>query len=162
MAITSSSMRGGGNAGVVVAARTFLAAVDLRTFGTADDERKFLAALDLTTNDLVAALPRGCRHWGLARKGLNIFLRECLYTVYLREKFDLGKAAAAFEIPLDSFTGKGLRIRTKDLPVWKTVKGVNPALNRQFQDAAREQARLRNVARVHLDAVWWGERPDAS
>jgi len=153
-------MRGGGNAGVVMAARSFLAEVDLHMFGTADPHR-FLAALDRTTTDLMAAMPRGSRHWGLARKGLNIFLRECLYTVYLRDRFGLGKAEAAFEIPLDSFTGKALRIRTKDLPTWKTVKGVDAALNRRFQDAAKQQGLVRKVARVHLDAVWWGERPDA-
>jgi hypothetical protein len=161
VAITSSSMRGGGNTGVVKAARTFLATVDLRTFGTADG-RKFLASLDQTTNNLVAALPRASRHWGLARKGLNIFLRECLYTVYLRDRFGLGKAESWFEIPLDSFTGKALRVLNADLPTWKTVKGVDPLLNREFQDAARRQARDRKVARVHLDAVWWGKRPDAS
>ena len=71
-------MRGAGNTGVVTAARTHLGRLDLRPFGTRDDDR-FRVALNSATTRLRAALPEEARCWGLARKGLNIFLRDCLY-----------------------------------------------------------------------------------
>ena len=90
VAIGSSSMRGAGNTGVVTAARTHLGRLDLRPFGTRHDDR-FRAELNSATTRLRAVLPEDARHWGLARKGLNIFLRNCLYTVYLRERYRLDR-----------------------------------------------------------------------
>ena len=78
-AISSSSMRGAGNTGVVTAARTHLGRLDLCPFGTRDDAR-FRAELNSATTRLRAVLPEDARCWGLARKALNIFLRKCLYT----------------------------------------------------------------------------------
>ena len=34
-------------------------------------------------------LPKKSRRWGRARKGLNIFLRDCLYTVHIRKAYRL-------------------------------------------------------------------------
>ena len=106
-AIGASSMRGAGSKGVVEAVRGSLINVSLRDFGTSD-EATFRPALDDAMNTIIRALPKRARHWGLARKGLNIFLRDCLYTVYLREPFSLDRAEYLFEVPLDSITGKRL------------------------------------------------------
>ena len=106
-AITSYSMRGAGSAGVVKSAREFLADLPLGQFGTASS-RKFLSHLDRTTHELTRALPKGAQRWGLARKGLNIFLRGCLYTTYLRGEYALALADDYFEVPLDSITGQRL------------------------------------------------------
>ena len=113
-----SSMRGAGSKGVVDAGRPFLGALDLRRFATSN-EKQFGVELDRATDGLMRAFPRSARHWGLARKGLNIFLRECLYTVYLREAYNLGVAESLFEVPLDSLTGKALHEASpKTLPRW--------------------------------------------
>lgn len=106
-ALGPSSMRGSGHAGVVDAGRPFLAALDLRRFATSN-ERRFQRELDRQTDLLLHVFPRPARHWGLARKGLNIFLRDCLYTVYLRDAFRLALAESLFEIPLDSVTGRAI------------------------------------------------------
>jgi hypothetical protein len=102
-AIGSSSMRGACSAGVVRSARAFLGEMPLRPFGTSNASR-FLSRLDSATHDLQRVLPKGAQRWGLARKGLNIFLRDCLYTSYLRDEYDLALAEHFFEVPLDSIT----------------------------------------------------------
>src|SRR5262245_8988060 len=76
-----SSMRGRGNRGGVEMGRAFLCSLELRRFGT-PNLRRFNDELERATDGLMRSFPRSAQHWGLARKGLNIFLRECLYTVY--------------------------------------------------------------------------------
>lgn len=159
-ALGPSSMRGAGSKGVVGAGRAFLADVDLGRFGTSRRKR-FFAVLDEDTDGLRRSFPRGARHWGLARKGLNIFLRECLYTVYLRHAYSLYLAERYFEVPLDSLTGTELyRAADGALPRWKTVRGLTPQLSEAYQKAASAEARKRGMARIHLDAVWWGLRDE--
>jgi hypothetical protein len=157
-AIGPSSMRGAGSSGVVAAGRPHLCELQLTQFATAD-ARRFRRALDRATLGLMESFPRQARHWGLARKGLNLFLRDCLYTVYLRDAYGLGIAEAFFEIPLDSFTGRELSVQSDGvLPRWKTVRGLDPALSDRFQQVGAQLARERGITRVHLDAFWWGQR----
>lgn len=157
-AITSYSMRGAGSAGVVESAREFLAVLPLEQFGTSS-KSKFLSGLDHTTLELTRALPKGAQRWGLARKGLNIFLRGCLYTTYLRDAFNLAAAEEYFEVPLDSITGDRLVKESRGaLTPWKTVRGLRPRASAEYQAVAATLAVERGFARVHLDAVWWGER----
>lgn len=158
VALTASSMRGSGSKGVIAAGRQFLGALDLKPFGT-NQESRFCTALDAATVSLTCALPRKAQHWGLARKGLNIFLRECLYTVYLRHHYNLGASERWFELPLDSYTGKALCAEHAGLPPWRTVRGLDKALSEAFQNAATISGRQRGIDRVHLDAIWWGQRP---
>src|SRR5262249_47184715 len=82
VSIGASTARGRGNKGAVMAARSFLCTLNLREFGITKAST-FAARLNRTTWRLAAALPRRCQRWGLARKFLNIFLRDCLYTKYL-------------------------------------------------------------------------------
>lgn len=153
-------MRGAGSSGVVAAARGYLKGLPLRDFGTAD-AKGFRDSLDSATNELKLALPKESRHWGLARKGLNIFLRDCLYTVYLREAFSLQLAESFFEVPLDSISGKSLFEQSCGrLPRWKTVRGLTPSLSEKYQIEASRLVSVSKLPRVHLDAIWWGERPD--
>jgi len=143
-----------------MAARAYLLRLPLKDFGT-PDANAFRAALDRATNELNVALPKKGRHWGLARKGLNIFLRDCLYTVYLREAFSLQLAEEFFEVPLDSISGKSLFEQSSGrLPRWKTVWGLTQSLSDQYQMEASRLAAAKKTPRVHLDAIWWGERPD--
>ena len=109
---------------------------------------------------MLKKLPKGARHWGRARKGLNIFLRGALYTCYLRDEYRLELAESFFEMPLDSITGEKLFEEAGDrsLPAWATVSGLNPITSAAYQRAATKVAAKFGLARVHLDAIWWGRR----
>jgi hypothetical protein len=158
VAVGPSALRGAGHKGALDAARQFLGDVDLRPFGTSD-QLQFMIHLDEATLDLKRSLPKGARHWGLARKALNLYLRDSLYTVYPREAYGLAKAEELFEVPLDSITGTRLsELADGRLPRWKTIKGLDPDLSAEFQQFAAEYAAANKIARVHLDAFWWGGR----
>ncbi len=168
IAIGASTVRGRGNTGTVAVCRSFLRALDLTPFGTSD-AAEFSVALDRSTGALQAVLPRNARHWGIARKALNIFLRDALYTTYLDESFNLRQAEAFFEIPLDSITAKELKraAGTGALPPWPGVKHLTPSVSTQFQQAALQEAKRQRFARIHLDALWWsvgrdGEAPESA
>jgi hypothetical protein len=135
--------------------------MNLTPFGTSDPAQ-FQKLLDDQTAALRAALPVRARHWGIARKCLNIYVRDCFYTTYLREKFELGNAEYLFEIPLDSITAKWLihDSRRGTLPPWGKVKDVTPKTNAEFQEAALPLAKEKDIARVHLDAFWWSVSRD--
>jgi len=154
----AAGTRSAGAKGAVRAGRAFLCEIDLRTFRTPNAAR-FLAALDETTEGLRLAFPEEARHWGLARKGLNIFLRDCLSNVYLREAYTLQGAEPLYEVPLDSITGHALYdLSDGTLPRWGTVKDLTPEESEAYQDVAAQVAESRGIARVHLDAIWWEQR----
>ncbi len=113
--------------------------------------------MDDHTERLQGSLPAPARHWGIARKALNIFLRDALYTTYLNERFGLRQAEPFFEVPLDMLTATEIKRASgrASLPAWPGVKHILPSLSQQFQRAADAQTKRRGVARVHLDAVWW-------
>lgn len=153
-------MRNAGSKGVVEAVRAGLLRVSLENFGTSY-AAAFRDALNSATDQITRGLPRNARHWGFARKGINIFLRDCLYTVYLREAYSLHLSERFYEVPLDSITGKQLAARSDGrLPRWHSVRAMNRALSDKYQNEAARLADLENIARVHLDAVWWGERAE--
>jgi hypothetical protein len=89
---------------------------------------------------------------------LNIFLRDSLYTSYLAKEHGLAAAARFLEIPLDSITAKRIRSAVPELPRWPGVKYLDPHMSAAYQAAALLIARQHGVARVHLDAYWWGAR----
>lgn len=161
IAVGASTVRGPGNSGVVLASRKHLLGLDLALFGQVD-RAKFSRNLDTTTAALRESLPIGARHWGLARKVLNIFLRDCLYTTYLAEAYDLRKNEAYFELPLDSITARQLKRATGrgQLPPWPGVRHLTEPLSAKFQKAATTEAASRGISRVHLDAVWWSKSRD--
>jgi hypothetical protein len=162
VAVSASSVRGAGGKGVVHAARNFLRQLDLSRFSV-DDGAAFAAELDRATNELRSALPRGAQHWGVARKVLNIFLRDCFYTSYLVSKLRLDRSEPHMEVPLDSITAKQLKstIGRGALPPWCGVKHVTPEINARFQAAAVTEAAKQKTERLHLDAVWWSVGRDA-
>jgi len=154
--IGPSTVRGQGPPGVAAAARAFLAALGLEPFGTSD-ARKFSGELDRQTSRLMNALPSGAQTWGLARKCLNLMLREALYNVYLREEYGLDRAEAFYEIPLDSLVAEGLRSRRpRSLPTWPGVRHLDPDMSAKYQAAAASVAAAEGIVRVHLDAIIWG------
>ncbi|HYV24391.1 MAG TPA: hypothetical protein VE969_04070 [Pyrinomonadaceae bacterium] len=156
VAVSASSVRGAGGKGVVRAARDFLRQLDLSRFAVRDPNA-FSNELDRATKELRSALPRGAQHWGVARKVLNIFLRDCCYTSYLASRFRLDGAAPLMELPLDSITAKKLKstVGRGGLPPWSGVKHVTPELNARFQTVAATEAAKHKTDRFHLDAIWW-------
>lgn len=161
ISVGASTVRGRGNAGVVAASRRCLRQLDLGMFGQPTKVR-FVRNLNATTITLRDSLPRGARHWGLARKVLNIFLRDCLYTTYLDERFGLRRNEAYFELPLDSITAVHLKRAAGrgKLPAWPGVKHLTAPLSVTFQDAAAAEAAKRGIPRIHLDAIWWSVSRD--
>jgi hypothetical protein len=131
--------------------------VKLARFATRDHSA-FERALDRHTRRLMVALPQGSATWGLARKLLNIFLRDSLYTDYLSKAYSLTTAEGLFEIPLDSITAKRIRKAAPKLPRWRGVRYLDPQVSAAYQAAALLVAKRKCMSRVHLDAYWWGAR----
>jgi hypothetical protein len=163
VAIGASTARGRGSKGAVRAARRFLARLRLAGFGVRNRPR-FETRLNRATTRLVAALPRRARRWGLARKFLNIFLRDCLYTKYLADANGLDRVEELLELPLDSITAKELRKAAGrgQLPRWPGVRKLTKGTSARYQAVALEEAQKEKIARVHLDAKYWAASRDAA
>jgi hypothetical protein len=157
VAVSASATRGQGAGGVVESARDFLSTLKLAQFQT-KDQRTFARRLNAVTKRLVARLPKRATSWGLARKLLNIFLRNSLYTTYLAREYGLATSERFLEIPLDSITARRIRQKAPALPRWLGVKHLDPDRSTAYQAAALAIAGRKGVARVHLDTFWWGAR----
>ena len=156
--VTSSAMRGRGTEGSVECARKFLTSIQLKPFAVSNPSL-FAGRLNEATDSLLAAMPPSGSNWGRARKILNIFLRNALYSTHLSHRFDLARAEPLFELPLDSFTSARLLQADSSLPRWPGVASLTPEESDRFQASALQAARDWGVAsRVHLDAYWWGVR----
>jgi len=157
VAVGASATRGQGGPGIAPKARRFFLHLNLARFGT-PTQRTFTRSLDASTKRLIAVLPKPSATWGLARKLLNIFLRDSLYTGYLSRAYRLSAAERLLEIPLDSITAKHIRKHVPELPRWRGVRHLDPHTSAAYQAAALLIAERKGVARVHLDAYWWGVR----
>jgi hypothetical protein len=117
----------------------------------------YAQTLDDLTEKLRQAMPKGARHWGVARKCLNLFFRDALYNFYLRQEYDLARLEKYLEIPLDSYVGRALRREQEGshLPQWRTVIGLTKEESAKFQVVAMEVAKRHRTERVHLDMVYW-------
>jgi hypothetical protein len=102
--------------------------------------------------------------WGLARKVLNIFLRDCYYNGLLMNTYKLKSAERFFEVPLDSVVAKALKAGQPRgaLPPWRGVKHLSPEDSARFQEAALALCRSWNIARVHLHTFLWVRGADRS
>lgn len=155
IAIGPSTVRGQGSDGVVSAARAFLETLNLAKFAT-DRPDRYRAALDRATTALQAQLPGPAASFGLARKCLNIFLRDALYNHYLRAAFGLEVAEPLLELPLDSFVAKNLHETSpNDCPRWTTIRGLSEADSDLYQRVASRVAARQGMMRVHLDLYLW-------
>lgn len=155
VAIGPSTVRGQRVPGVVDSAREFLASLSLDRFATANAQ-VFREQLDEVTEELRVALPKGARWWGLARKCLNIFLRDAFYNHYLRQAVKIDRAEKFYEVPLDRIVAKALRKKSEvRLPKWPGVKHLTPDVSDEYQQAAAALARKMEIDRVHLDTYLW-------
>ena len=147
-----------GPAGTIAKARTFLQQITLNDF-VVNDEGVFRAQLDGTTLEMTR---RTGVAWGAARKFLNIFLRDALYNRWICAEFNLVVIERWLELPLDSHTEKGLRQAmmehpeiAQQLPRWPRVVNLTPELSNQYQRLASDVAARKQLARVHLDILYW-------
>lgn len=154
VAIGTSTVRGQRAKGVAAAAREFLTKVPLKRFGTSRVQA-FHTELDKATADLERAFPKNARSWGLARKCMNIFLRDCFYNFYLHKHFDLDRSKDFHEIPLDKKVAEALREKAFGLPRWRGVKYLTRNVSDAYQRAAGQLAKEWDIERVHLDTFLW-------
>jgi hypothetical protein len=162
VAISPSAVRRQGAGGVVACATEFLAVLPLRPFGVNIDT-SFRKALDEATEGLKVCLPEPARTWGLARKCVNIFLRDAFYNLYLSNEYQLAKTAPYYEIPLDSVVSNALRKHAppRSLPTWLGVKHLSPETSNIYQTFALELSYTWKIDRVFLDTYLWVENRDA-
>lgn len=154
-----STVRGQRTPGLVTKLRELLSEVDLAGL-EAVEPQDFPNFLKSETKRIEQHMPAAARHWGIARKVLNIFLRAATYNHYLRRRFKLDRFEDLLELPMDSLTAKGLKSRSpaRSLPRWRGVKYLTPTDNQHFQARARQIAMERKTACVHLDIYLWLER----
>ena len=156
LAIGPSTLRNQGAPGAVASGREFLKKLDLGQFKV-DSAVAFKALLNEKTENLRIAFPMGAQSWGAARKALNIFLRDILYNHYLREEHAFLKLEPWLEVPLDSQVAAGLSDEPegKQLRRWQGVKHLTSDVSENYQNVAERVARRNQVARVHLDVIYW-------
>ena len=160
IATVPSVARNQGAPGVLGSARHYLETVDCGRLATSSGQN-YLAALDAVTDELMAVLPKGGRSWGIARKIVNIFIREALYNTYLTNHHRLGTSERFMEVPLDSFSARGIKSHCpRRLPVWPGIKGLQRSLSDLLQQHAAEIGEVKEIARIHLDALWWSVREE--
>lgn len=137
--------------------KRFLASVDLNRFRV-NSQARFDRTLSSVTQAFVRALPPKARHWGMARKVLNIFLRDAAWNRHTCRRFGLRRVERWMEVPLDSHVGSQLRESRygEHLPKWKTVKRLTPEQSAAFQTVAATVARSKGILRVDLDVYYWG------
>lgn len=159
--IGPSTVRGRGRSGVAERARSFLASLRLGRFA-AKSESAFRRELDLQTEALRRALPRGAQSFGLARKCLNIFLRDCVDHHRTREHHRLARIEPWLEVPLDGLVAAAIARQPEGsiLPRWRTIQSLTPETSALYQRAAAAHARTRGVTRIFLDVLFWHGRED--
>jgi hypothetical protein len=156
LAIGASTVRNQGAVGVVRAARRTLRRLDLASYRISGVSR-FGDLLDRDTEKIRRALPMGARHWGTARKCLNIFLRDILYNHFLSNHFGFSRFEPLLEVPLDGHVAQGLfnDKGADSLPRWRTIKSLTPELSEKFQSVAASVAKRKQTHPVHLDLIYW-------
>jgi len=157
LAINGASMRNQGAPGVVASGRRFLANLPIGRLVERCDAESYRLVLDSVTRELRVALPEGAQNWGTARKGVNIFIRDLLYTTDLANHHVLHRIRDWLEIPLDSQVAKCLK---KDplgslLPKWPGAKHLEPKESDHYQEVALGIANRDGIARVDLDLWYW-------
>ena len=156
LAVGASALRNQGAEGVVKTAREFFKDIKLQYF-VIQNGIKFQMRLDLVTHRLLKKFPKKARNWGAARKAINLFLRDVLYNTYLNKHNSFQKVEKYFEVPLDSYTIKGIKADSKNslIPKWSGIKYLKSEDSKIFQNIAKDIAKRKGIARVHLDLMYW-------
>lgn len=158
-AIPANAIRNPGAPGVLGAVRGFLRRLSLARFCSRSRAR-FEAHLDAAMERLRRRLPTEAHNWGVARKALNLFLRDCAYDHHLRARYGLATIEPWLEVPLDSYMAKKLRKsqRGKGLERWPFLRHLDRTVSARYQKVAQQVANRKGICRVHLDLYWWRTR----
>jgi len=116
--------------------------------------------LDEWTHELKGKFPKDGQYWGVARKCLNIFMRDASYNVHLCELYPrLKLLEQVFEVPLDSYTANGLLKEDGathfGLGRWDAIIRLTPDEHQKFQRWALLVAKRKRILRVHLDLFYF-------
>jgi len=155
--IPSSALRGQ-KKGTIGEAREFCASIDLSELSSLDEEEEFRAKLDEMTRALLKKMGLTDKGWGVARKGINLFLRNALYNHYLREEYNLSRVERCFESPIDGVVAGVLREKCEEceLPRWPYLKNLSKEVHEEYQRCIRTIAKdSEDMLPVHVDAYLW-------
>jgi hypothetical protein len=156
LAVGPSTVRNAGARGVVRAASEALTSVNLKRFNV-NSRQTFLRILNRETKKVRSQLPKGAQHWGVARKVLNIFLRDVVYHRHLCEHYSLRRIEKWLELPLDAQVAAGITAAAPEpsLPRWHSIKGLTPDDSQKYQDASIQIAKGKGVLPIHMEYEWW-------
>ena len=156
-----ATVRNMGKKGLAKKARELLCKTKIEKFRV-NNKKEFNKALNRETGRIKRGLVKGEyiveeNAWGVSRKILNIYLRGLMYNRYTCNHYKLYGLEKLLELPLDSHIAKALKKseQGKKLPRFKGVVHVNKEINSKYQQVAQEIAKQKNIARIHLDAIWW-------
>lgn len=156
--IHSARARGAPPARTLDETHRFLASIDMWRLH-ARSHREFSTLLDVLTAELVKAMPKGrggYPAWGLARKGLNLFLRDAVGDRRLSARYGIERIIPWLELPLDSHTMNSLRGYDPTLPPTPAIKRLTPDTSAAYQASASRLATASGLdARVDLDVLLW-------
>jgi len=156
ISIGGSTLRNQGAKGVAQAARDFLAELDLSGLNKIKPA-DYPKTLKKWTCDLKEKLPKGARHWGTARKAINVFMIQVFLNRYLAEEYGLNKLKDVLETPLDSYAARGLKRLSSmaRLPRWDSIKGLTYESSKEYQECASKVAKQKDLTRACLDIILW-------
>lgn len=112
--------------------------IDLEAISSCKSQLEFNALLDSFTSKLKQkiAKPVNAEHWGICRKAINLYVRDCYYNKTLNEHFSLDKVANYLETPIDSLAMKALAKHTSFVKK-STIKALNKNTHQEWQKAAK-------------------------
>ena len=129
ISIAASTVRSQGKGNVSLARQFFANEFEIGKL-RAPSERAYLSRLDAATEALRGRLSGKGKTFGLARKLLNIYIRDCVYSRILCAHYRLEQIEPFLEVPLDGIVGGALvkaacdRGQLRRLPRWRTIKGL--------------------------------------
>ena len=168
VSVGASAMRNQGASGIVDIARDyFYQSISLDDYiEKLSSPDKFGKFLDDHTDKMLKKFPADGKSWGAARKGLNLFFREAVYNKFISDHYklatDLGKfnkLIRHLEVPLDFDIATGIyKDKNGTIPKWISIKKLTKNVSDIYQREALAIAGSKQIARVHLDLIYWRQR----
>lgn len=165
ISVGASAIRNQGAGGLIDTLRNYFETnIDLEEFITyLPTQNLFNDFLNQHTVNILTSFPDNAQSWGAARKGLNLFFREIVYSKFFSHRFSLPDNFNEFnlliqylEVPLDREVANGISADTnQQLPRWTGIRHLTPQISEQYQNQARIIATQENIAKVNLDLKYW-------
>ena len=144
-----------GKNGLNVLHQNLYSVIKLNEVRACKSENELKALLDSYTSKLKQkiAKPIHSEHWGMCRKAINLYLRDCYYNKALNEHFSLDKVASYLETPIDSFAMKALAKYTSFVKK-SAIKALDKNTHQEWQKAAKTFAQTNKLPnRVDADLI---------